>query len=119
MSGCSAKQTLAQKADEVLDFLAKGERPPKKKGAGKMKKQNIFSEIKMERERQDKQWGGKVHDDIHSVRDWVSFIVNFLGRTVNKKAKWGCNLKLARVAFIKVAALSVAAIEAIDRKLKK
>jgi len=80
-------------------------------------KRNIFDEIKTERKRQDTQWGGKRHDDEHNTRDWVSFIINFLARTVNKEASWGYDLVVTKTAFIKVAALCVAAIEAIDRKL--
>ena len=83
-----------------------------------MKREIIFKEIDEERARQDKQWGGPVHDSGHDVRDWVAYIVNFLGRAVNREAVWGFNLKAARLAFLKVAALCVAAIESTDFKLK-
>lgn len=82
-----------------------------------MKKQAIFNEIETERERQDKQFGGETHDDKHSIKDWVSYIINFLARAVDKKSDWGNNLKVARPAFIKVCALCIAAIESIDRKM--
>ncbi len=78
----------------------------------------IFNEIRTERGLQDLQWGGKNHDDQHDIRDWVCYIVNFLARAVNNEADWGFNLKKARSAFIKVAALCIAAIESIDRKIK-
>ena len=103
----------APKQIKTLKAFAKGR--PLERGIGMATK--IFTEIEAERERQDKQWGGKKHDDTHDIRTWVSYIVDFLGRTVNKEASWGYNLKVARTAFIKVAALCVAAIESIDRKL--
>ena len=78
----------------------------------------IFKEIDEERARQDGQWGGKGYDDKHDVRDWVAYVLNFLARTVAKEANWGFNLKRAREAFVKVAALAIAAIESIDRKIK-
>jgi hypothetical protein len=79
---------------------------------------DIYAEIEMERHYQDRTWGGPEHDDIHNVRDWVAYIVNYLGKTVNRDASWGRNLEVARRYLIKVAALCVAAIESSDRKIK-
>jgi len=80
---------------------------------------DIYEEIEMERFYQDRTWGGPEHDDKHAVRDWVAYIVNYLGKTVDRDASWGRNLEVARRYLIKVAALCVAAIESINRKMQR
>ena len=82
-----------------------------------MKREAVFNQISKERDRQDEQWGGPLHDIEHDVQGWVACFVNFLARAVNKEAAWGLDLEVARLAFLKVAALCVAAIESIDLKL--
>ena len=79
----------------------------------------IFMEIEGERLKQDEQWGGPEHDDQHSVRDWVTFIVAYLGAGVNRDSDWGRKLSISRYALIQVAALTVAAVEAFDRRIVK
>lgn len=70
----------------------------------------IISLIEYERIRQDMKWGGASHDDEHSVHDWVGFIKSQLDRL-----EPGANRKNAYVTFIKIAALSIAALESMDR----
>lgn len=82
------------------------------------KRLDIYEEVELERCRQDKMWGGPEHDDDHDVRDWVVYIVNYLGKTVDRDAEWGRNLDVVRGYLIRVIALCVAAIESIDRKTK-
>lgn len=82
------------------------------------KRLDIYEEVELERHRQNKIWGGSEHDDRHDVRDWVAYIVNYLGKTVDRDAEWGRNLDTVREYFIRVTALCVAAIESIDRKAK-
>ncbi len=77
----------------------------------------LYMEIERERVYQDQKWGGPEHDDAHGVRDWVSFIVAYLGKAVGRKARWGEKLSFSRIALVKVAALCVAALEAFDRKI--
>ncbi len=79
----------------------------------------IYEEVEMERCRQDKVWGGPAHDDRHGVRDWIAYIVNYLGQAVNRDAEWGRDLDRVRVCLIRVAALCVAAIESADRKNRR
>lgn len=67
---------------------------------------HILDEIKKERDNQDHQWGGPSHDDTHSRRDWASFIAKQMFDDYN-----GPN----RQAFVKAAALCVAALQSIDR----
>jgi hypothetical protein len=80
-------------------------------------RQLVYHAIERERLYQDSKWGGSEHDDTKDVRDWVAYVVNYLARTVNQDASWGNDIRVSRRYFIKVAALCVAAVEAIDRKL--
>lgn len=66
-----------------------------------------LNEIISERERQDRIWGGPEHDDKHSSHDWVAFIVKYLGNSV----KWPFDLINFRDSMVKIAALSMAALE--------
>lgn len=79
----------------------------------------IFMEIERERLFQDEKWGGPDHDDAHSVRDWISFIVVYLGRAVGRQSRRGRKLSFSRIALVKVAALCVAALESFDRRIKR
>ena len=66
-----------------------------------------------ERERQDRQWGGPAHDDQHHRRDWIAFIVRFLGKAERHADELAVDGYQA--AMISVAALAMAAIESVDR----
>jgi hypothetical protein len=70
----------------------------------------IASEVIGERDRQDFQWGGAAHDDQHSSHDFVRFIA--------KQVESSCheNASRHRNRLLKIAALAIAAIEAIDRR---
>lgn len=72
-------------------------------------RESIFADINAERGYQDEKWGGPVHDDEHSVHDFVAFITKYAGNAVEASAFD------QRKALIKVAALAVAAVEKIDR----
>jgi len=81
-----------------------------------MFRDKIFNEIDAERTYQDAQWGGESHDATHSIRDWASYIIVYLGKMLGRESDWGYDIPFARKMLIKVAALSVAAVESIDRK---
>lgn len=68
---------------------------------------NIYSEIEAERERQDIKWGGADHDDTHQSHDWISYIVRHVGRAI----MWPFDPALFCKQMIRVAALAVAAVE--------
>jgi len=76
---------------------------------------NILEEIKQERERQDSKWGGPSHDDKLTIAEWVQIIQDYAGwaRTMAGQN----SLVKARRRLKQVAALAVAAVEAIDRTL--
>lgn len=62
----------------------------------------------MERDNQDKQWGGPEHDDKHNEFDWVFFI--------DKQLSCVDDFDDVRGRFVKIAAIALAAVESIDRK---
>ncbi len=83
------------------------------------KRSLIYAEIERERNRQDVKWGGPKHDDTKGVRDWVTYIVAYLGEAVNRDSDWAHNLSFSRIAIVKVAALCVAALESFDREMMR
>lgn len=67
-------------------------------------------DIMVERARQDEQWGGAAHDDEHDQTDWLEFIL----KQVDRSGKCSTDSE-SRKCFVKIAALSIAGIEAMDR----
>ncbi len=75
----------------------------------------IYEEIQQERKRQDEQWGGPDHDDRNNQLEWIGIITRHLG-----KALISSDVPLlSRIQLIRVAALAVAAVEWIDRKIER
>jgi hypothetical protein len=72
------------------------------------------ADIREERERQDKQWGGPAHDDEHTPSDFIGYVQ----RQCNLASLQLGDAAVSRSRFVKIAALAVAAIESIDRKTK-
>ncbi len=87
--------------------------------ARKPRRKTVLQEIRIERNRQDHQWGGPVNDDGHRAGDWLGFIDDHLGRAkqsiVNRVLITEDDY---RQNLIEVAALAVAAVESLDRKRK-
>lgn len=80
----------------------------------------VLAQVREERRRQDKQWGGPSHDDAHVPSDWVSYV----GEHLDRAKKSIVQRVLAdpdryRQNMIEVAALAVAAVESLDRKRKR
>jgi hypothetical protein len=73
-------------------------------------RQSLWNEINLEREYQDQQWGA-AHDDKHTRGAWLLLILRYLGRAANPELTYGY-----RAMLLKVVALTVAALEAEDRK---
>lgn len=71
----------------------------------------IGAQIAGERERQNDKWGGPSHDLQHGPRDWAAFITEHLGKALSAKRP-----EEYRRRMLQVAALSVAAIETLDRQ---
>ena len=92
---------------------------------------SVLDDIRAARDLQDQQWGGQEHDDKEGYRDWLSYVIKQLGaaQVVGERLKsdgWlpaspkavsiGL-LKDQRYRLIKAAALLVAQVEALDRKI--
>lgn len=78
----------------------------------------VYSDIKAERVRQDEQWGGPQHDDTHVEEEWRDYRARFEDRVQNiglafRNPRW---MDGVRANLVKIAALAVAQIEALDRK---
>jgi hypothetical protein len=72
-----------------------------------------ITDVMAERWRQDAKWGGPGHDDHHTVAEWVQLIEDYAGWA---RVMAGMNSpEKARNRLIQVAALAVAAVEAMDR----
>lgn len=71
---------------------------------------NIFQEINKERDYQDSKWGIDF-DNENTINDWATYINIYLA----KATSFGVSKKDQRKFMIKVAALSVAALETFDR----
>jgi hypothetical protein len=75
-----------------------------------MSKDYIWKEILDERAAQDLKHGGISNDDRNTLADWQNWITRHLNKASMATFPYG-----PRYALIRVAALSVAAIEAYDR----
>lgn len=73
-------------------------------------KSSIVKEIELEREKQDRLWGGKDHDAINTSNDWISILTKHVGRAVH----WPWTPERFRQQMIVIAALAVAAVEWVD-----
>ena len=67
-----------------------------------------IEDIVGERFNQDAQWGGEKTDDSRTYIQWLNFIQYQQTRALHADKR--------RDAFVKIAALALAAIESIDRK---
>lgn len=73
-------------------------------------RKNIFAAIEAERQYQDGIFGTQF-DDKNTVNDWVAYISAYAGRA----GAFTSDPEDQRKAMVKVAALAVAALEALDR----
>lgn len=87
--------------------------------ARRLKRQDIYTAIEAERERQDEKWGGPEHDDEHTLNEWAKRIHDHAAAAAGIYASYETPDARARREFVEVAALAVAAIEALDRKTGK
>ncbi len=73
---------------------------------------SVLHEVAAERSRQDRKWGGPHHDDQHAFTDFREFIVSRLDLAGLQRVD---QLSERRRLLVQVAALSVAAIDHVDR----
>lgn len=74
-----------------------------------MDRQDVYKVIDSEREYQDKKWGGGIHDEGHSLGDYLLFMEHHLNKA---KALWSSeNAKNAVHELRKATALGVSFME--------
>ncbi len=78
---------------------------------------SVLEEIANERERQDEKWDGPLNDDPMCPLDWHEMIADY-NSWARRMAAMRSPEK-ARRRYIQVAALAVAAIESLDRKVER
>lgn len=76
-------------------------------------KECLYADIRTERVRQDIKWGGAQHDDQWTAFDWHEMIADY-NAWARRMAAMG-SFEKARRRYIQIAALAVAAVEALDR----
>lgn len=73
--------------------------------------QQIYDDIRNERERQNREWGGPEHDDDHSISDFIAYITKHAGKAVDG------TVSDQRRQMVRVAALAVAVVEKLNRQI--
>lgn len=76
----------------------------------------VLNEVAAERSRQNQKWGGTKNDDQWNALDWHEMIADY-NAWARRMACMGSTDK-ARRRYVQLAALAVAAVEAIDRKIE-
>lgn len=74
----------------------------------------VLNDIDVERTRQIDKWTGVYNDDHYTPMDWHEMIADY-NSWARRMATMGSDDK-ARKRYIQIAALAVAAVEAIDRR---
>lgn len=75
----------------------------------------VLYDVEAERKRQDQKWGGSAHDDCHSTADFVQLIEDYAGWA--RVMAGMSNYEKTRNRLVQVAALAVAAVESMDRRM--
>lgn len=86
---------------------------------------SLYDDIRSERARQDRQWGGPRKDDRNTYEEWCSWVIKQLGRAQRAGEDYSVSgpdydsilLLEMRYSLVKAAALIVAQIEALDRRV--
>lgn len=79
-----------------------------------MTREHIFRLIDQEREYQKRRWGCQYDDSKWGANDWVAFITKYSARALDTTADGSIVFDDFSPAMIKVAALAVAALEAVS-----
>lgn len=80
----------------------------------KYRTSRVLMEVAMERERQDAKFG-ETNDDLMDPAYWHNVIADY-NAWARRMAQQDATLQKARRRYVQIAALAVAAVEAIDRK---
>lgn len=74
-----------------------------------LKQEAVLDAVRLERDAQDRSWGGPDHDKSHTTEEWVAYMTKYLGRAVN--ASEVGDEALRTKSLVQAAALAVAALE--------
>ena len=79
--------------------------------------EKVYNKVRKERQRQDDQWGGAPHDDIHDPQRWFVILLDHVARLAKQIDidDWEKSEE-AEEQLVKVAALAFAWLEAWERK---
>lgn len=77
-------------------------------------RQSILIDIGNERVRQEQKWDTTTHDDTYIALTWAYHMERYIDRSID--AELGGDTVALRKRYIQIAALAVAAVEALDRK---
>jgi hypothetical protein len=79
--------------------------------------EQVIQDVIAERNRQDDEFGGAPHNDLHTPAEWIAMTVKQLGKSVAHCNQHGDGeaSKEYRQRLINAAALLVAAVESYDR----
>lgn len=77
----------------------------------------VLEAIQDERSKQDLEWGGADHDDLHTTADWFQYIDK--QRMLGHVAALNGQEPLCTQRLVKVAALAIAALESLHRRQKQ
>lgn len=108
---CTAKDALAPTAEQAAAPQA---------GETRQREWFVLDDVCDERLRQDAIWGGDAHDDTHDIEDFMLFIVRQRKKAASDIAGAQTledELARYRQRFVKIAALAVAAMASIDRRV--
>ncbi len=77
----------------------------------------VFVETLFERERQDEQHGGAIHDDAHAPMDWINLVEHQIDKLGSEGGEHAAipDTALIRARLVKIGALAIAGISSIDR----
>jgi hypothetical protein len=80
----------------------------------------VLADVEWERDKQNQQWGGNEHDDLHGPRDWAAFITEHLGKALDEAEREREPERHSRYRrrLVEVAAVAVAAVETYDRAVE-
>lgn len=81
-----------------------------------MSQESILDEVRQERALQDRLFGGADHDDRHMPNEWIAILTRHLGLAAGDAAD--IDPARFRRQMVRIAALGVAAVEAMDRRGK-
>lgn len=74
----------------------------------------VLAEVEGERQYQNTKWGGATHDDHHAPDDWLRFLDEHVGKA---RSAAPVGWPEYRQRLLEVAALAVAAVETLDRRI--